>query len=119
MPHLHPNEPTENHAPGVAMHAAGSSESSWASTLAFPADMRPQRRGGTKPNRQFAYRVPYGNTNAFREESPAGDGMQALGRTRAHGKNDNPGESRAGWGRTGVRKFFKFAPRDFDVIVRS
>lgn len=31
--------------------------------------------------------------------------MQAIGRTRTHGKNDNPGECRAGWGGTGWEIF--------------
>jgi hypothetical protein len=56
-------------------------------------------------NTWHACRVPRGNNIAYGEKHPVGAGMQAIGRTRTHGKNDNPEESRAGWGRIGEEIF--------------
>ena len=80
----------------------GGSRGSSASMLAFPADDCPREEGGEATNQggggekygsmgvSNAHRVPRAAKKAERKKRRAGVGMQAQGRTRTHGKNDNP-----------------------------
>lgn len=80
----------------------GGSRGSSASMLAFPADGRPQGEGGNTTNQggggkaggwmgvSSAHGIPRPAGKAERKKYRAREGMQARGRTRAHGKNDNP-----------------------------
>lgn len=78
----------------------GRSRGSSASILTFPADRCPQEEGGTGGGRalgliqrgrrrRHARCVPWAAGNAERKKLRVRVGMQARGRTRTHGKNDN------------------------------